>query len=214
MRCFFLRNGHVAEVEMLTGLSDQEAIAKAQKLFFLERPGQFEAFEVWDRIRVVFRHPDPFTEKPDAGRPSPLSAGLGFPKFATPFMPRTAPALRSAHGRASGAGFAAGGAPGMAVGALSPVVGYLAKKAADRMTTGAMDRLGDLARVGGNASALHYGRSSSALATAVSSPGVSDKDWAVADPDDDKTVSKNLAPSSAPHTSRTQAMRRPKIRTL
>ena len=42
----------------------------------------------------------------------------------------------------------------MAVGAFSPAVGYLAKKAADRMTTGAMDRLGDLARVGGNASAL------------------------------------------------------------
>jgi hypothetical protein len=55
---------------------------------------------------------------------------------------------------ASGAGFAAGGAPGMAMGALSPVVGYLAKKTADRMTAGAMDRLGDLARVGGNASAL------------------------------------------------------------
>jgi hypothetical protein len=55
---------------------------------------------------------------------------------------------------ANGAGFAAGGAPGMAMGALSPAVGYLAKKAADRITTGAMDRLGDLARVGGNASAL------------------------------------------------------------
>jgi hypothetical protein len=55
---------------------------------------------------------------------------------------------------ASGAGFAAGGAPGMAVGAFSPAVGYLAKKAADRITTGAMDRLGDLARVGGDASAL------------------------------------------------------------
>jgi hypothetical protein len=55
---------------------------------------------------------------------------------------------------ARGAGFAAGGAPGIAMGALSPAVGYLAKKASDRMTTGAMDRLGDLVRVGGKASTL------------------------------------------------------------
>ena len=49
---------------------------------------------------------------------------------------------------AGGAGFAAGGAPGMAMGACRGRR-YLAKKAADRMTTGAMDRLGDLARVAG-----------------------------------------------------------------
>jgi hypothetical protein len=29
MRCFFLREGHIAAVEMLPDLSDQEAIAKA-----------------------------------------------------------------------------------------------------------------------------------------------------------------------------------------
>ena len=44
----------------------------------------------------------------------------------------------------------------MAMGALSPAVGYLAKKAADRMTTGAMDRLGDL-----RASAERFGASGS-----------------------------------------------------
>jgi hypothetical protein len=32
MRCFFLCNGHIAGVEMLSGLSDQEAIAKAHTL--------------------------------------------------------------------------------------------------------------------------------------------------------------------------------------
>ena len=53
---------------MLSGLSDREAIEKAQKLFFLERRGQFEGFEVWDRTRVVFRHPDPSTEKPEVDR--------------------------------------------------------------------------------------------------------------------------------------------------
>ena len=40
------------------------------------------------------------------------------------------------------------------IGRTSPAVGRPRQKAADRMTTGAMDRLGDLARVGGNASAL------------------------------------------------------------
>ncbi len=63
MRCFFLRASHIVGVEMLPGLSDQEAIAQAQKLFSLKRPGQFEGFEVWDRTRVVFRHPDPYTAK-------------------------------------------------------------------------------------------------------------------------------------------------------
>jgi hypothetical protein len=46
MRCFFLRNGHVAAVEMLSGLSDEAAIAKAH-LLFSERGQHFDAFEVW-----------------------------------------------------------------------------------------------------------------------------------------------------------------------
>jgi hypothetical protein len=78
MRCFFLRNGHVAAVEMLSGLSDKAAIAKAH-LLFSERGQHFDAFEVWERARVVLRHPDPFAEKPDAGQPGPQSAGLGLP---------------------------------------------------------------------------------------------------------------------------------------
>jgi hypothetical protein len=79
MRCFFMRAGHIAGVEMLTGLSDQEAIAKAQRLFFLDRPGQFEGFEVWDRTRVVFRHPDPESAKPEADQPREMTAGVTRP---------------------------------------------------------------------------------------------------------------------------------------
>jgi hypothetical protein len=63
MQCYFMRDGHIAGVEMLTGLSDQDAIAKAQMLFS-ERGHRFDGFEVWDRARVVVRHPDPFTEMP------------------------------------------------------------------------------------------------------------------------------------------------------
>jgi hypothetical protein len=79
MRCFFLRNGHVAAVEMLSGLSDEAAIAKAH-LLFSDRSEHLDGFEVCERARVVFRHPDPFAEKPDAGQPGPLSAGLRQPE--------------------------------------------------------------------------------------------------------------------------------------
>jgi len=58
MRCFFLRNGHVAAVEMLSGLSDEAAIAKAHVLFS-ERSEHWDGFEVWERTRVGFRHPAP-----------------------------------------------------------------------------------------------------------------------------------------------------------
>jgi hypothetical protein len=42
-----MRAGHVAGVEMLAGLSDQDAIANAH-LLFSERESRFDGFEVWD----------------------------------------------------------------------------------------------------------------------------------------------------------------------
>jgi hypothetical protein len=58
MRCYFMRGGHIEAVEELTGLSDEEAIAKAHALFS-ERKHTFEGFEVWNRTRVLLRHPEP-----------------------------------------------------------------------------------------------------------------------------------------------------------
>jgi hypothetical protein len=59
MYCFFMRAGHIADLSTsMTGLSDQDAIAKAH-LLFLERGAGFDGFEVWDRARMVIRHPDP-----------------------------------------------------------------------------------------------------------------------------------------------------------
>ena len=55
MRCYFMRRGHIVDVEVLSGLSDEEAIAKA-RLLFSEHEDRIEGFEVWDRTRVVFRH--------------------------------------------------------------------------------------------------------------------------------------------------------------
>jgi hypothetical protein len=69
MLCYFMTRGHIVDVEMLGGLSDEEAVAKA-KLLFSEHEGPIQGFEVWDRARVVCRHhPDlkDEPEKPDQG---------------------------------------------------------------------------------------------------------------------------------------------------
>jgi hypothetical protein len=58
MRCYFLRDEHIAGVEMLLpGLSDKEAIARAHVLS-LKRKGPFDGFEIWHRNRMIFRHPN------------------------------------------------------------------------------------------------------------------------------------------------------------
>jgi hypothetical protein len=58
MRCYFMRDGHIEAVEELPGLSNEEAISKAHALFS-ERKHFFEGFELWDRTRVLIRHPEP-----------------------------------------------------------------------------------------------------------------------------------------------------------
>jgi hypothetical protein len=56
MRCYFLRANRVAGVAMLpSGLSDEEAIARARKLS-AKRRRPVDGFEVWDGSRLVFRH--------------------------------------------------------------------------------------------------------------------------------------------------------------
>ena len=57
MRCYFMRDGHIEAVELLPGLADEDAIAKAHALFS-ERKHCFEGFELWDRARVLIRHPE------------------------------------------------------------------------------------------------------------------------------------------------------------
>lgn len=56
MRCYFMRDGHIGAVELLTDASDVAAIAQAQALFE-ERKNKFAGFEVWDRARFVHRYP-------------------------------------------------------------------------------------------------------------------------------------------------------------
>ena len=70
MRCYFLSGGHIAAVEELTGLSDEEAVAKARRLY-AERMASYEGFEVWDRTRFVIRsvRGESVTEAQRAPRP-------------------------------------------------------------------------------------------------------------------------------------------------
>lgn len=59
MRCYFMAEGHIRAVELLTVSSDEEAITQSIALF-RERAGSgFDRFEVWDRTRCVYQHPSP-----------------------------------------------------------------------------------------------------------------------------------------------------------
>jgi hypothetical protein len=69
MRCYFLRNGHIFEVEPLPGLTDEQAIEKGHALFEA-REDQLDGFEIWDMARMVLQHPPVVVEL------SPLRDGL------------------------------------------------------------------------------------------------------------------------------------------
>ena len=58
MRCYFMREGHIGAVEMVTDASDEAAVAEAKSLF-AKRKDAFSGFEIWDRARFVHRHPAP-----------------------------------------------------------------------------------------------------------------------------------------------------------
>lgn len=68
MRCYFMRNGHIASVEELPGLSDQEAIETGRRLYEARRKKHnFEGFEIWDRTRIVIQDPAPAPAPPTVG---------------------------------------------------------------------------------------------------------------------------------------------------
>jgi hypothetical protein len=52
MRCYLMRGGHIAAVELLDAESDEEAVEQCRAIFE-ERKSKFEAFEVWDRTRKI-----------------------------------------------------------------------------------------------------------------------------------------------------------------
>jgi hypothetical protein len=60
MRCYFMRDGHIVDVEGLPGLSDADAIARGRELFE-KRKARADGFEIWDMARVVIQCPPPKT---------------------------------------------------------------------------------------------------------------------------------------------------------
>jgi len=54
----FQKGGHIANVKVLEGLSDQEAIEKSRELF-ASRKDKFDGFEVWERDRMLMRESAP-----------------------------------------------------------------------------------------------------------------------------------------------------------
>ena len=59
VRCYFMKDGHIAAVEYLHRETDGSRIAEARELFELKgRPRGAEGFEVWDGPRFVYRYPE------------------------------------------------------------------------------------------------------------------------------------------------------------
>jgi len=59
VRCYLMRKGHIAAVEVLNGESD-EAVVEQARAVFEERKGEkkYDGFEVWERARFVYRLPE------------------------------------------------------------------------------------------------------------------------------------------------------------
>jgi len=58
MRCYLLINGHIVGVEYLTAGPDHKLVEQAHVHFERRtKDAHFDAFEVWDRARHVYRWP-------------------------------------------------------------------------------------------------------------------------------------------------------------
>ncbi|HEX4270269.1 MAG TPA: hypothetical protein VHZ32_02745 [Rhizomicrobium sp.] len=59
MRCYFMHDGHIRAVEILSCIDDQSRIAEARELFETRgKPRGADGFEVWDGKRFVYRFPE------------------------------------------------------------------------------------------------------------------------------------------------------------
>jgi hypothetical protein len=90
MRCYFMRGGRIEAVEELPGLSDEQALAKADALFS-ERKHKFEGFELWNRARVIIRHPEPAVSNNVAVWPLHTGSPRALSSVRAPDGPRKTP---------------------------------------------------------------------------------------------------------------------------
>jgi len=58
LRCYFMREGRIQNVEMLRDAPDEELIDQAKRLFQENNVAQkYDGFEVWSGKRFVYREP-------------------------------------------------------------------------------------------------------------------------------------------------------------
>ena len=58
MRCYFMKQGHIAGVEFMHSKTDEACIAEAREAYKLNgEPRGAEGFEVWDGPRFLYRYP-------------------------------------------------------------------------------------------------------------------------------------------------------------
>jgi hypothetical protein len=58
MRCYLMRDGHIAAVELLSSSTDETRIAEAREIFESNQSTrQFDGYEVWEGARFIYRWP-------------------------------------------------------------------------------------------------------------------------------------------------------------
>jgi len=81
LRCYLMRAGHIAAVELLDDIADDRDAIKQGSARFLGRVREgFEGFEIWERDRMVFRYPEDENQADptsNSGKSSPQSAVSG-----------------------------------------------------------------------------------------------------------------------------------------
>ena len=58
MRCYLMWKGDIADVEFLTGGSDEALIEQGKRIFRERTNRPFDGFEVWDGTRRVYVYPE------------------------------------------------------------------------------------------------------------------------------------------------------------
>jgi hypothetical protein len=88
MRCYLMRNGHIAAVELLEDVTDDRDAIKQGSARFLGRLREgYEGFEIWERDRMVFRYPEDENQAGPAsneGKSSPPSPGRSKKRLSLP----------------------------------------------------------------------------------------------------------------------------------
>jgi hypothetical protein len=66
MRCYFMRNGHIATFQEFSDLSDEEATNRSYQLCY-EMKDNFDGFELWDGARMIIKRTRPNDLEPKTG---------------------------------------------------------------------------------------------------------------------------------------------------